>query len=176
MVSILTFSLHTLYVWIIAQGYSTTSAFSVRNLIQVRICTRSPENCFSNIHHQPSRLTLSVCMWTQIFCTNNKLTLLSDKSVHVPYHVRICEVIACVSANLCLMRRIQAMLHSILCTRLLLRLRGAYESMTSESLRSIRLQTISTRTTDYAIPLHPVRHQSVGLGKLFVKSEAPRRV
>ncbi|EJD06729.1 uncharacterized protein FOMMEDRAFT_165443 [Fomitiporia mediterranea MF3/22] len=41
---------------------------------------------------------------------------------------------------------LQGILHSILCARLLLRLRGAYHSLTSEGMRSIRLQSESSDT------------------------------
>jgi len=51
----------------------------------------------------------------------------------------------------------QGLLHSILCTRLLLRLRGAYESMTTKGLRSIRIQTASSRTLQVDLPMQVLK-------------------
>ncbi|EJD06713.1 uncharacterized protein FOMMEDRAFT_152015 [Fomitiporia mediterranea MF3/22] len=47
-----------------------------------------------------------------------------------------------------LTRRTQGVLHSIFCARLLLRLRGAYRSLTTEGLQSMRFRSGATGTTE----------------------------
>ncbi|EJD06712.1 uncharacterized protein FOMMEDRAFT_144642 [Fomitiporia mediterranea MF3/22] len=64
----------------------------------------------------------------------------------------------------------QGVLHSILCARLLLRLRGAYRSLTTEGLRSMRLRSSTTGTTlvdeDHHSPLDDIPLQTFSASTL----------
>ena len=59
--------------------------------------------------------------------------------MYVTSHAFLSDTLYANSVHLSL----QGILHSILCARMLLRLRGAYHSLTSEGMRSIRTQMLS---------------------------------
>lgn len=63
--------------------------------------------------------------------------------------------------------RMQGVLHSIFCSRLLLRLRGAYQSVTTEGLRSIKMQFASARLVNQGIHLDTVNGNEYNHGNSF---------
>lgn len=105
---------------------SSITGFRTSFLLFVQLCLASSHrtNCF-----RLKYVLYSSCPSISFYPA---LSAVSQKDL---FHLYLC------------LNRTQGILHSILCSRLLLRLRGAYESLTDAGLRSIRLQTSSTLTS-----------------------------